>query len=201
MRDGSEQKGVAHVQQSQQSTHCYLFAMNGLERPELEEVVPFYRGYIGKAEGGDLFEALERASSSFHAVIDGVSEADGALRYAPGKWSIKEVVQHMIDTERIMAYRALCFARADATPLPGFDENHYADHSAADRRTLADLIAEHDAVRLSTVLLFRSFGEDMLLRKGTANERSFTVRALGWTIAGHSLHHIHILKERYLTKG
>jgi hypothetical protein len=175
--------------------------MNGLERPELEEVVPFYRGYIGMVEGSDLFEALERVSSSFHAVLDGVSEADGALRYAPGKWSIKEVLQHMIDTERIMAYRALCFARADATPLPGFDENTYADQCAADRRTLAELIAEHDAVRLATVLLFRSFGEDMLLHKGTANDRLFTVRALGWTIAGHSLHHIHILQQRYLQHG
>jgi hypothetical protein len=107
----------------------------------------------------------------------------------------------MIDTERIMAYRALCFARADATPLPGFDENTYADQCAADRRTLAELIAEHDAVRLATVLLFRSFGEDMLLHKGTANDRLFTVRALGWTIAGHSLHHIHILQQRYLQHG
>jgi hypothetical protein len=175
--------------------------MNATERPELEEVHPFYRGYIGTAEGGDLFGALAYASEEFRRVVGGLSEEQATLRYAPGKWSIKEVVQHMIDTERIMAYRALCFARADATPLPGFDENTYADHSAADRRTLADLIAEHDAVRLSTVLLFRSFGEDMLLRKGTANERSFTVRALGWTIAGHSLHHIHIMKERYLTKG
>jgi hypothetical protein len=175
--------------------------MNGLQRPELEEVVPFYRGYIGTAEGGDLFEALERASSSFHAVIDGLSEEQGSHRYAPGKWSIKEVVQHMIDTERIMAYRALCFARADATPLPGFDENAYADHSAADRRTLADLIAEHDAVRLSTVMLFRSFNNAALLLQGTANDRSFTVRALGWTIAGHSLHHVHILDQRYLDHG
>ena len=175
--------------------------MNSLERPELEEVVPFYRGYIGTAEGGDLFEALERASIRFHAVIDEVSEEQSLYRYASGKWSIKEVVQHVVDTERIMAYRALCFARADATALPGFDENHYADHSAADRRTLAELVAEHDAVRFSTVALFRSFSEAALLLQGTANDRSFTVRALGWTIAGHSLHHVHILKERYLAEG
>jgi len=175
--------------------------MNATERPELEEVHPFYRGYIGTAEGGDLFGALAHASEEFRKVVAGLSEEQAALRYAPGKWSIKEVVQHMVDTERIMGYRALCFARADATPLPGFDENHYAENSAADGRTLADLIAEHDAVRLSTVMLFRSFSSAALKDKGMANERSFTVRSLGWTIAGHSMHHIHIIQQRYLNHG
>lgn len=180
---------------------CYLLAMNAAERPELEEVHAFYRGYIGTAEGGDLFDALDHASTQFLACVSALSEEQGMHRYAPGKWSIKEVVQHMIDTERIMAYRALCFARADAMPLPGFDEDRYAERSDADRRTLAELIAEHDVVRLSTVALFRSFSEAALKRTGMASERTFTVRALGWTIAGHAMHHIHILQQRYLDHG
>lgn len=175
--------------------------MNVTERPELEEVHPFYRGYIGTAEGGDLFAALDVASEQFQACVGALTEEQGSYRYAPGKWTIKEVLQHVIDTERIMAYRALCFARADATHLPGFDENHFADNSDAERRTLAELIAEHDVVRLSTVMLFRSFSDAALKHQGMANERSFTVRALGWTIAGHAMHHIHILHQRYLDHG
>lgn len=179
----------------------YLFGMQILERPPLEEVVPFYRGYLSTAQGSTLFEALDDATARFNSVAGSISEEQAAYRYAPGKWSVKEVVQHVIDCERIFQYRALCFARKDATALPGFDEDHYAAHSGADARSIADLRAEHDVLRASTVSLFRSFSDEMLLRKGLANERSFTVRALGWTIAGHALHHIHIIQQRYLDHG
>ena len=172
--------------------------MNALDRPELEEVDAFYRGYISTADGIDLFAALQRASDRFTAIMATVPADRGDHRYAEGKWSIKEMLQHLIDTERIMAYRALCFARGESTALPGFDENDYAAASEADRRSLSELIAEHDVVRASTMALFRSFSQDTLLRKGSANNRSFTVRSLGWSIAGHSEHHVRILQERYL---
>lgn len=183
------------------TTRCYLLPMKSMQRPELEEVPPFYRGYILQAEGSDLFQALENASGRLHEALDMLSAETANHRYAPHKWSIKELLQHVVDTERIMAYRALCFARADSTPLPGFDENTYAANAAVGHRSLQELLAEHDAVRLSTIALFRGFSPEALLRIGIANERSFTVRALGWTIAGHSLHHLHVLKERYLVQA
>lgn len=179
----------------------YLFGMQGLEKPPLEEVVPFYRGYLSMAHGSTLFEALDDATQRFNSVVGSISEEQAAYRYAPGKWSVKEVVQHIIDCERIFQYRALCFARKDTTPLPGFEEDQYAANSAADARSIAELCAEHDILRASTMQLFRSFSDAMLLNVGLANDRSFTVRALGWTIAGHALHHIHIIQQRYLDHG
>lgn len=175
--------------------------MEALERPELEEVVPFYRGYISTAIGETLFEALDHASARFQAVVATIPEEQGEYRYAAGKWTVKEVVQHIIDCERIFQYRALCFARNDSTALPGFEEDHYAANSSANERSLAELCSEHDALRASTAALFRSFSATMLLRSGTANARIFTVRALGWTIAGHALHHITIIQQRYLHHG
>lgn len=171
--------------------------MQQLTRPVLEEVHPFYQGYLNTAVGEDLLEAMELASNRLRAHVDLLSEEQSAFRYAPGKWSIKEVLQHMLDTERIFAFRALCFARGELQALPGFDENSYADASNADHRAWSDLLQEHSVVRASTLAMFRSFTPEMLLRRGTANERTFTVRALGWTIAGHELHHLHILKTRY----
>lgn len=179
----------------------YLFGMQDLEKPPLEEVVPFYRGYLSTAQGSTLFEALDDAALRFSSVVGSISDEQAAYRYAPGKWSVKEVVQHIIDCERIFQYRALCFARKDTTPLPGFDEDHYATNSGADARSIAALCAEHDTLRASTMQLFLSFSNEMLMNVGLANERSFTVRALGWTIAGHALHHIHIIQQRYLDHG
>lgn len=175
--------------------------MNALARPGLEEVVPFYRGYLEEAEGDNLLDALVIAADRLRHCLARVPAEGGGHRYAPGKWSIKEVVQHVIDTERIFAYRALCFARGEQARLPGFDENAYAATSDADRRELDDLLREYDAVHGASLALFRSFSPEMLFCTGIASERSFTVRALGWTIAGHALHHVHILDQRYLTHG
>lgn len=175
--------------------------MNALGRPPLVEVPPFYQGYLEKAAGDDLFGVLRYASGSFHEVMAAVPEERAGHRYAEGKWSIKQVVRHITDCERIFAYRALCFARGDTTPLPGFDEDHYAMHDHAHGSTLAELGAEHDAVRAATITLFQGFSPPMLMRSGIANGRSFTVRALGWTIAGHALHHVHVLRQRYLDHG
>lgn len=171
--------------------------MDPFHRPPPGDYPPFYGRYIEGAAATTLAEALQEAGDAMHAAITDLS-ARGDHRYAPGKWSVKEVLQHVVDTERIFAYRALCFARNDATPLPGFDENEYAPASQADRRTLPAILQEHDAVRAATVALFEGFDATMAARSGTANGDRISVAALGWTIAGHALHHARILRERYL---
>lgn len=176
----------------------YLFRMNASGRPSRDEVAVFYHGYIDRCEGDDLFQALDRATLAMKDVVGHIPPDAADHRYAVGKWSIKEVIQHVIDAERVFAYRALCFARNDATTLPAFDEDSYAPASQAGRRALPDLMDEHDAVRRSTILLFRSFTPEMLLRDGKAGTGRMTVRGTGWTIAGHALHHVHVIGDRYL---
>lgn len=173
--------------------------MNAPGRPARNEVAAYYLGYIERCEGNDLFEALEHAANALHNTLEQVPPHAEGHRYAEGKWSIKEVVQHVIDTERIFAYRALRFARNDATVLAAFDENDYAPASLADRRNLSQLLVEHDAVRRASLELFHSFTPDMLLRSGKAGNGVMSVRGLGWAIAGHTLHHAHVIGSRYLT--
>lgn len=172
--------------------------MNSLTKPDAQEIAVYYAGYIALCPESDLFSALEGASSRFRHVLGGIPESKGGHRYADGKWSITEVVQHLIDCERIFAYRALRFARNDGTELHGFDENAYSPTALVDRRTLGELVAEQEAVRASTVLLFRSLTGEMLLRRGRANGNPFSVRALGWAIAGHERHHMDVIVQRYL---
>jgi len=119
-------------------------------------------------------------------------------RYAENKWTIKEVLVHIIDDERIYAYRALCFARGEKTPLPGFEQNDYAANSGANERDVNNIIEEYEAVRRSTIALFNGFADADLVKTGIANDRKASVRALGWHLAGHELHHINLIKERYL---
>jgi hypothetical protein len=168
-------------------------------RPTTDEYPPFYHGYVEKAAGTDLLEALHIAQDRFHDVLNSVTEAKAGFRYAPDKWSIKEVVQHVIDCERIFTYRALRFARKDTTALPGYEENDYAPASEADRHTLRALVHEHDVVRSSSLLMFQSLPPASLERSGISNGRHISVRALGWVIAGHSNHHATVISERYLT--
>lgn len=166
------------------------------------EVAPYYSTYIALCPPADgPVAALESALARFTAVMAHVPDTMGEHRYAPGKWTIKDVVQHLIDCERVFAYRALRFARQDATALPGFDENAFALAASTARRTLPDLLAEHAAVRAGTTALFRSFDEGMLQCMGTANGNPFSVRALGWAIAGHEHHHLSIIEQRYLHHG
>lgn len=172
--------------------------MNNRQRPAANEIAAYYHRYLERCEGQDLITALQLAGERFDRITGAVGESLGDHRYAEGKWSIKEVIQHLIDCERVFAYRALRFARNDTTALAGFDEDAYAPASQAGRRSLASLRAEHDAVRSSTIALFNSFTAEMLLREGTANGNRFTVRALGWAIAGHELHHLDVITERYL---
>jgi hypothetical protein len=167
-----------------------------IPKPQAEEHAEYYAKYI-KLVGDDALGALRAQSASTPRLLAGLSEAQAAHRYAPGKWSVKEVVGHLIDGERVFSYRALRIARADATPLPGFDENAWVPVAHFDRRALPDLVADYQTVRAATVGLFSSFDDDTLTRTGTANNMPFSVRALAHIIAGHELHHVGILRERY----
>lgn len=169
-----------------------------LVRPAETEYAPFYAGYIAQVPEGDVIAHLERAMEETAAFLGGLSEDHGELRYAPGKWSIKEVIGHLADGERVFAYRALRFARGDQAPLASFDENAWVPQSGCDRRTLKDLAEELRAVRLATLALARSLTAETAIRKGTASGKEVSVRALIYMIAGHERHHLAILRERYL---
>jgi hypothetical protein len=167
-----------------------------IPKPQVEEHAEYFARYI-KLVGDDALGALRAQSASTPRLLTGLSEAQAMHRYAPGKWSVKEVVGHLIDGERVFSYRALRIARADATPLPGFDENAWVPAAHFDRRTMPDLVNDYQTVRAATVALFSSFDDDTLTRTGTANNMPFSVRALAHIIAGHELHHVGILRERY----
>lgn len=171
--------------------------MSAIERPLPAEVFEHFRNYVGKAHGDELFNAFDLAAQRLRSYTRLVVPEREEYRYAEGKWTIKEVVQHLNDTERILSYRALRFARNDATELPGFEENDYVPEAETARRSLHDLVVEHDMIRQATVALFNSFTPAMLLRSGSANGKRISVRALGWSIAGHVMHHVDILEQRY----
>ena len=166
-------------------------------RPDVSEYAPFFHGYVTAVPEGDVVELLRSGGQELLETIGRIPEDRGGHRYGPDKWTIREVVGHLIDAERIFTYRALRFARGDGTMLPGFDENAYVETAGSDRRTLADLARELAAVRESTVLLFGSLPDDAWLRKGNANGREMSVRALAYVAAGHPRHHLRILRERY----
>jgi hypothetical protein len=161
-----------------------------------DEHAPYYSRYI--AQAGDLIEALE---ISLHELIRFVREIPMDkydYRYAEGKWTIKDILQHLIDAERIFSYRALRFARKDATPLPGFEENDYAVTANGSSRSIQDLLTEFSAVRTATLLLYKSFDAGMLEAAGTMSGNAASVRALGFIMVGHARHHIAVFGERYL---
>ncbi len=164
----------------------------------LETVPHFYKNYVKQVEESDLLQALRisghRALELVHAIPPGKLD----FKYAPGKWTVRELLCHVIDAERIFAYRALRFARNDKTPLAGFEENDYAPQANASGRSLEKITAEMAHLRSSTIDLFEGFTPEMLTRKGTSNNNELSVVALGFIIAGHETHHCHILKERYL---
>jgi hypothetical protein len=166
-------------------------------RPEAGEFDPYYARYIDRVPDGDIASLLEGQIRSTTAVLRAVPADRAAYRYAPGKWSIAEVVGHMIDLERMFGYRALRFARADATPIEGFDENAYVPAGEFDRRSLADLVDDFEAVRASTLTLIRGLSLAAWTRIGTANGKLISVRALIYIIAGHERDHLGTLKARY----
>lgn len=169
-----------------------------IARPEPSEYGAYYGTYISKVPEGDVLDILERQRGEIRQLLGDLPADKENHRYAPGKWSIKEVIGHVADTERVFCYRALRFARGDRTPLPSFDENSYVLNANFAQRTIIDLAEEYDAVRQATVLLFRNLSPDALMRTGTACEKEFTVRALAYMVAGHVGHHLALLRERYL---
>lgn len=175
--------------------------MSERRRPAPDEFHPFYAGYVGLVGERDPVALLGSQVDALDRLLAGVDDEAALARYAPGKWSIKEVLVHLSDAERVLSTRALRIARGDATPLPGWDENVAAAGSAADRRTLAEIREELGAVRAATLALFRSLDAKALDRRGTANDAEVTARALLWIVAGHVEHHMAVLRERYGVGG
>ncbi len=166
--------------------------------PAPDEYGAPYGRYVARVPAGaDIVTLLARQRDETLARFASVADGRGAHRYAPGKWSVSEVVVHLSDVERVMAYRALRVARGDSTPLPGFDENAYAPLSGAAGQSLAALVGEWGKVRDATVSLFRHLPADAWVRRGTASGMPISVRALAWIIAGHERHHLETLAERY----
>ena len=167
-------------------------------RPDSAEYPHFYAGYVASVPDEDVLTALRDGGREMISAITAIPESKGGFRYADGKWSVRELLGHVIDAERIFTYRALRLGRGDSTPLPGFEENSYAVTAKSDARTIADLSREFDAVRAASVLLFESFPDEAWARRGTVNGGEVSVRALAFITTGHAMHHVKILRERYL---
>ena len=170
-------------------------------RPSASDYAPYYQRYVSLVQGTDVIEALEQQSTVTQRLLGGVDDARGSYRYAEGKWSVKEVVGHVIDAERVFAFRALTFSRGDGGPLPSFDENAWSGLAGWDDWRIGEVAEEYALVRRSNLLLFRNLPSGAWDRKGTASDSPVTVRALAWIIAGHELHHLAVLRERYLLQS
>jgi hypothetical protein len=166
-------------------------------RPSADEYTPFYAGYIAQVAEADPVPVMESQAIATQTLLRGISEEQSLFRYAPGKWSIREIVGHLADAERVFAYRAMRVGRGDATPMEGFDEDAYVRGARFDRRSLAELAEELATVRRATLALFRSFEPGTWNLRGVANKAPVTVRALGFIIPGHERHHVNVLRERY----
>ncbi|MBO0340889.1 MAG: DinB family protein [Bacteroidota bacterium] len=162
------------------------------------EYNPFYQTYVMALGNVELIEELVRGKDELLSLLKEIPEQKLDYAYAEGKWSLAEALIHVIDTERVFQYRALCFARNDKTPLPGFDVDAYVPYSNATNRSKASLAQEYKAVRDSTIALFNSFDKEAIKRIGLASDSKMSVRALGFIISGHQAHHVRIIKERYL---
>ena len=167
-----------------------------MTRPDPSEFNPFYGKNIRLVGDENLLDALRTGRESMLTLLSNVSDSESLVRHPPYTWSIKEVVGHLIDAERIFAYRALRIARGDQTPLPGFEENDYVTVAGFDRRALAELASEYDAVRRATLAMLVSFDESALTRAGMANGSEITVKAIAYILVGHERHHGGILKSR-----
>jgi hypothetical protein len=170
-----------------------------MPQPNPTDYAPFFQTYISLASSYlSASEALQSSFATVRGMLQGIPDIQSMYAYAPGKWTLKEMVQHITDTERIFTYRALCIARGDTTPLPGFDEKDYAIASGANAHKWEDIVEEWIGHRQSVIQLFKLLNDSQLARHGTVNHHSITPNALGFITAGHSLHHLNIIKERYL---
>jgi hypothetical protein len=168
-----------------------------MQRPASGEYKPYFDRYISLVDEDDILDLLERQIAEIHALLGSLSAEQSRYRYAEGKWSVRGMVDHLIDVERIFGYRALCVSRGEAQSLPGFDENDYAAASDADRRELPDLLAELEGARRSNLAMLRRFEGDAWTRTGTASGGPMSARALAFILAGHLRHHVGVLNERY----
>jgi len=168
-----------------------------IARPQSGEYVPYYERYISLIEDNDILATLDRQRREMVLLLSGLSEEQGDFRYAPEKWSAKQVLGHVCDTERVFAYRALRISRGDATPMEGFEQDDYVKNGPFARHVIAEVIEDYIAVRRATISLLRSLEEAAWSRRGVANKNEVTVRALAYTIAGHEAHHRRILEEKY----
>jgi len=170
-----------------------------MKRPEENEYSKYYNQYVNTVKGNNVIAVLEDLSESTFTFLSKIPEEKGNYRYSDGKWSVKEVVGHLIDTERVMTYRALRFARNDKQELSGFDQDDYVKNTDFGKRTLKNLAYELRSLKKADLFLYKSFNDEELTRSGIANGVSVTVNALLYIIAGHELHHLNIIKERYLS--
>jgi hypothetical protein len=166
-------------------------------RPQPGEYAPYYDRYISLVKGDNILDILDDERRKFVLLLSGRSEEEGNFRYAADKWTVKELLGHINDAERIFSYRALRIARGDQTPIEGFEQDDYVRNADFNARTLEEMVEDYIAVRRATVSLFRNLSQEAWTRRGTANNNEVTVRAIAYTIAGHDLHHRSILEERY----
>lgn len=169
-----------------------------IARPAADEYDPYYDTYISKVPAGDVLQLLHTQLHENARFLEKLTDEQGAYRYAPGKWSLRQVVGHVTDAERVFSYRMLCIARGETAPLPGFDENRYAEVSNADTRPLRSVVTEFAHVRSATISLVESLNLEALTRVGNANGKPITPRALVYIIAGHERHHMGVVRERYV---
>lgn len=167
-------------------------------RPESFEYAPFYAGYITLVPEGDLVKTLFDSLNELHSFVEVFNESNANFAYATGKWTMQQVLQHLIDTERIFAFRALCIARGEKQALPGFDENLYADQTLHSMRPICDVKEELILLRRSSYLLFKGFSNEELLNSGSVNNGKVSVRAIGYMMIGHIRHHRNIVIQRYI---
>jgi hypothetical protein len=168
-----------------------------MKRSDIVSMPPYFDRYINLVEDLDLIEALEKYGPAFLEREKERFEQLGDKVYAPGKWTIKDLLQHLIDAERVFVYRAMRFARNDKTELPGFDEDAYAAHANTQTRSVADLLEEFSFLRRSTILFYKTLDAAALQREGVASGNKISVLALGFTICGHPAHHMNVIRERY----
>ena len=167
-------------------------------RPAKNEHIEYYSTYIDKVADGDIVAKLEQQLPDTLAFLRSIPESKHDHRYAPGKWSIREIVGHLGDGERVFQYRAWRFSRADTTPVPGFEENDYVANAPFAKVSMSDLISEFESLRKATVKMFSAMDADMMGRRGTANDAEISVHSIAWILAGHVDHHLQVIRERYL---
>jgi len=169
-----------------------------ISRPEEGEYAPYAMAYISLVPDDDVLQHLQQNAAAVKEMIKALPEEMLNKGYAPSKWTLKEVLVHIIDTERVFAYRAMCISRNDKTLFPGYEQDDYVRFSNANERSIENIMAEYESVRASSIAMLNSLSDDMLLRTGTANNAQVSVRGIAYQIAGHELHHLNIIKERYL---